>query len=405
MNGSVKRKQQVLLISLDGFRWDYMSKTSTPNLDYIVNTGVKAEFLRSAFPTTTYPNHITMVTGLYPESHGIIGNYMYDPKLRKRFDIYNTDPEWWHNAVPLWITNQNQGGRSGVIHWPGYNVPFNGEYADLKVDSPSYNIDLRNESGGVINYQERIDRLMEWFTCENPPNFVALYFEEPDDTGHLYGPNSPEIKKKIEKLDDTIGLILDRFRENSMLDSVNIIITSDHGMTEMSPFRRIFFDEYVDLNTFDIWDSSTNLMISPKKGHKKRVYRAFKQLERKIPHIKVYRKKDIPDFLHLKHNRRVPKIFVLADLGWALVKTDQKYFYKGNHGFSTEHKSMGGLFIGRGPAFREGYTREGLDNVHLYPLMCHLLGVHPRPNNGSLDETKDLLKPAFFERSLNILVK
>ena len=207
------QKQPVLLISLDGFSWNYMSKANTPNLDYIVKTGVKAKFLRSAFPTTTYPNHVTMVTGLYPESHGIIANYMYDPVLKERFNIYNTDPKWWSTfgAEPLWITNQNQGGRSGVIHWPGYNVAFKGEYATLRVKTPSFNIDLRNETGRVITYEKRIDVVMKWFSSDKPPNFVALYFEEPDEEGHRFGPNSKEIKKKIEKLDSTVGLNLRRF--------------------------------------------------------------------------------------------------------------------------------------------------------------------------------------------------
>lgn len=395
---TVGRKQPVLLISLDGFGWDYMSKANTPNLDYIVKTGVQAEFLRSSFPTTTYPNHYTMVTGLYPESHGIIANYMYDPKLDKRFNIYNTDPEWWSafGAEPLWITNQDQGGKSGVIHWPGYNVAFNGEYANLRVKSPSFNIDLRNETGRVISYEKRIDVLIKWLSSDKPPNFVALYFEEPDEEGHRFGPNSKEIKKKIEELDQTIGLILDGLREIGKLDSINIMLTSDHGMTEMSPSRRIFFDKYVDTTTFDIWDASTNLMISPKKGHKQSVYNEFKKLEKKKPHIKVYWKQEIPDFLHLKNSRRVPEIFVLTDLGWALANSKQTYFYKGNHGFSQDHKDMAGFFVGRGPAFRQGYTRKGFNNTHLYPLMCRLLGVDPKPNNGSLNAIKDMLKNSFL---------
>ena len=168
-------------------------------------------------------------------------------------------------------------------------------------------------------------------------------------------------------------------------------------MTEMSPRRRIFFDKYVDTKTFDIWDQSTNLMISPKKGHKYNVYKAFKRLQKKKPHIKVYWKHEIPDFLHLKNSRRVPEIFVLADLGWALVNSKQTNFYKGNHGFSQSYKDMAGFFVGRGPAFRQGYKREGFDNVHLYPLMCRLMGLDPKPNNGSLREVQDILRPSFLK--------
>lgn len=391
-------KQPVLLISLDGFRWDYMNKTNTPNLDKIVRTGVKAKFLRSAFPTTTYPNHFTMVTGLYPDRHGIIANYMYDPVLKERFNIYNTDPKWWSafGAEPLWITNQDQGGRSGVIHWPGYNVAFNGEYATLRVKTPSFNIDLRNKTGRVISYEKRIDILMKWLSSNKPPNFVALYFEEPDEEGHRFGPNSTEIKNKIEKLDQTVGLIWDGLRRIGKLNKINIMITSDHGMTEMLP-TRIFFDKYVDTKNFDIWDQSTNLMISPKKGHKCSVYKAFERLQRKEPHIKVYWKRDIPEFLHLKNNRRVPEIFVLADLGWALINSKQKYFYKGNHGFSQEHMDMAGFFVGRGPAFRRGYERDGFDNVHLYPLICHIMDIKPKPNNGSIEKVGDMLRNSFLD--------
>lgn len=390
--------RRVLLISLDGFGWDYMNKTFTPNLDYIARTGVQAEYLRSSFPTTTYPNHFTMVTGLYPESHGIIANYMRDPELKGRFNIYNTDPKWWgaFGAVPLWITNQDQGGRSAVMHWPGYNVPFEGKTPDLNLESPSFNIDLRNKSGKVISYDARIDLLMKWLTSENPPNFIAMYLEEPDEVGHRYGPRSKEVKSMIRKLDSVIGEVLMRLRSNKMLDSTNIIVVSDHGMREISSSRQEFVDNYVNPHDYDIWDESTNLMVEPRdKKHKEDIYEQFKQ----IPHVKVYWKADIPKRFHFANNRRVPEIFVMAKDGWEITggkpPKKPKKWIKGNHGFSNEDKSQRGFFIGRGPAFRMGYKAEGFDNIHLYPLICKLLGVTPRPNNGTLAATNDMLRSDF----------
>ncbi|EDO35535.1 predicted protein, partial [Nematostella vectensis] len=385
VTGTKELKQTVLLISLDGFRWDYMSKASTPNLDFLVKTGSKAKFIRSVFPTTTYPNHFSLVTGLYPENHGIVANYMYDPVYRGRFNISVTNTTWWSEfgAKPIWTSNEEQGGKSGVLYWPGYNVKFGGRYPTLDVLTPSGNIDIGNQTGRVMSFDKRVQTVVKWFSDERPPNFVALYFEEPDETGHKFGPDSEEVRDEIARLDGIIGKLITKLSSKELLDKINIIVTTDHGMTNTSTDKLINLNDYLDPDEYDIWDASTNIMISPRKGKLQELYTKAK----KIPHSTIYKKKDIPPYLHFGHNRRIPELFLLIEEGWTVKRWPigiKPKVPRGNHGYDTQYRDMGGFLVARGPVFRTGHTVGGFDNVHLYPLLCSVLGIQPRPSNGSI---------------------
>ena len=201
-------KQTVFLISFDGFRWDYLDKTSTPNFDFIIKTGVKAKYVINTFITKTFPNHYSIVTGLYEESHGIVGNIMYDPRFHSWFYVNNTETRWW-KARPIWFTNEKaeKGRKSAVVFWPGSAVKGQMPSKFLKYDS---NVPLR----------KRIDFLVESLKGDDPPNFLALYFEEPDKSGHRYGPDSREVKRKIREVDNGTGYLLDQLRASELLDKV-----------------------------------------------------------------------------------------------------------------------------------------------------------------------------------------
>ena len=392
--------QPLILISADGFRWDYFNNANlTPNLHFIARTGVQAKFIRSAFTTTTYPNHYTMVTGLYPESHGIVSNYMYDPKFKARFNIKTIDPSWW-KAEPLWTTNQEQGGKSGVIYWPGYHVKIQGHSPLLSVDTPSANTDIGNATGKIYSYKKRVDTALKWLEMKKPPNLIALYFEEPDESGHEFGPESKKLWKVIKRVDSTVGYLIHGLHSRNLLNRVNIIVTSDHGMTTISSKRQIYLDNYVDPKTYDIWDASTNFMINPRKGKLDYVYQSLQR----VPHLKAYRKKDIPVEFHYKHSRRITPILAMPNQGWTINTTKTHLGFSGqwehgNHGFSNQEMDMHALFVARGPAFRTGYKAKPFDNVNLYSLLCKVLGVRPRANNGTLKATKCMLKPAFLRES------
>ena len=213
--------QTLLVISLDGFRWDFAGKAQTPYLEFLKKTGVTVPYVRSVFPTITMPGHYSIVTGLYPESHGIISNTMYDPVLNAQFGAAQTDPRWWNGAEPIWVTNQKQKGTSGVLYWPGYNIKIKGMYPKYREYSPSPNVDQFNKTGKVMSFEKRTEKVIDWLTSKNPPKFVAVYFEEPDKTCHHQGWS--DLPEAIERVDKTIGLIVEGLKQHELLDKVNII--------------------------------------------------------------------------------------------------------------------------------------------------------------------------------------
>lgn len=207
------QKPTVLIVSFDGFRWDYMDKVQTKNLDYIVNTGVKAKYVENTFVTKTFPNHFTIVTGLYEESHGIVDNSMYDPVFKAYFHVGNNETRWWNGGEPIWVTNQKAGSKSATVFWPGSDVKIRGQY-------PTYFMKYDYH----LSYRARVDKIIELVSIKEPPTFCTIYFEEPDHSGHSYGPDSKEVITAIRKADNITGYLLERLRTKEMLDKVNIIL-------------------------------------------------------------------------------------------------------------------------------------------------------------------------------------
>ena len=395
--------QTLLLISLDGFRWDFASKANTPYLDWLAKTGVTVPYVRSVFPTVTFAGHYSIVTGLYPESHGVISNTMYDPVLKARFGACHTDSRWWNGAEPIWVTNQRHKGRSGVLYWPGYNIKIKGMHPKYREYSPAPYIDQLNKTGRVMSFEKRVEKIIGWLTDPKPPNFVAVYFEEPDKTCHHEGWS--DLPEAIERVDKTVGLVVERLKQHQLFDKVNIIITADHGMANTSCNKVIDLDKYVNPDNFDFWDSWFNMMLAPKAGKTEEVYNSLK----KVPHLHVYHKKEVPGDLHCRHNRRISPLVVIPSEGWLvsskkgrLIKRPANgHWTELAHGLSCKCKSMSAAFIAHGPAFKVDFEGRPFESVSLYPLMCKILGIHPLRNNGSSDATEDLLVPTMLSNKEN----
>lgn len=251
---------QVLLVSFDGFRWDYIYKFPTPNFQYIMKNGVHVEQVTNAFITKTFPNHYTMVTGLYAESHGMTANEMYDPVLNDTFSmnhmaIYNS--KFWEDAYPIWITNQRQGHRSGAAMWPGTDVKIHDVFPTRYM--------LYNES---VTFQERVAKLIEWFRSKEPINLGLLYWEQPDEWGHVLGPDNPLMEKVIGDVDQNLGYLVSELKRANLWDTVNVIVTSDHGMAQCSRDRIIELDLYVDRELYRMIDHSPTVALLPEEGGK-----------------------------------------------------------------------------------------------------------------------------------------
>lgn len=266
------------MISLDDFRWDYLQKTDTPNLDFLGNTGVRAKALIPVFPTKTFPNHYSIVTGLYPENHGIIANTMYDPVFDVGFSLRDRDAlkdgRWW-GGEPIWVTADNQGLLSATYFWPGSEANIQGK-------QPTYWYPYKHETPE----EERVDQIQAWLDLPlaQRPSFIAGYFSNLDDAGHLGGPDSQVVIEAIQNVDNVLGSLLRGIEERNILNDINIIIVSDHGMTPISPKRVIFLDDYIDLSDVEVIDWSPVLALYPKEGLEDAIYKALVQAH---PHLTV----------------------------------------------------------------------------------------------------------------------
>lgn len=394
------RNQTVILISLDGFRWDYMSKTNTPNFDFIARTGIKAPYVKNVFPTVTMPNLYTIVTGLYPESHGIIANEMFDPDFGAMFSSGNNETRWWDGGEPVWVTNQKQGFKSGTSFWPGYDVAIRGYFPSFSTTGAKYSKPFASK-GNLMPAKERIDAVIKWLTtADEPPTFVAMSFLETDTLGHKYGPDSPEIEAAIREYDTNVtGYLLEQLRQVNLLDQVNIIVTSDHGMIAYNTSNVVNFDDIINASTYDGWSGNKAFFtIEPHLGKANYVYDSLKEAQRNTQLFEVYKKEDVPDDLHFKHNRRIASIVGLMKEGWYARSSklpDGNLSYgviRGDHGYSNSIKAMYPFFIARGPAFKENFSSEPFELTDIYPLMCKILGIVPAPNNGTLSRVNGLFR-------------
>ncbi|XDV42126.1 hypothetical protein PO909_010854 [Leuciscus waleckii] len=386
-----KTYNKLLLISFDGFRWDYDQDVDTPNLDKLVKEGVKAKYINPPAITMTSPSHFTTITGRWMEDHGVVHNLMFNVTTGLRLTHKATlkKSEWWDNgALPLWITAQNQGLKTASFFYPGGGATYSGQAVDRSLVE-----DHGQPDDNETVWRQNIDTVMGWFTKEDF-DFVTLYYGEPDNVGHVKGPETPERKKIIEQIDRTIGYLREAIHKNGLTDHLNVILTSDHGMTtikkatEVKEIKLNDYMSFVNLSRFDLLDYGGFGMITPKEGKEQEVYNALKNAH---PNLTVYKKEEIPEHFHIGKHERIQPIVLLADLGFNINSRILLHINKGDHGFSNEEMDMKMIFRAFGPDFRNDFLAEPFDSVSIYPLMCKLLGVVPEANNGSLSDTKGML--------------
>jgi len=385
---SSEPENYLILISFDGFRWDYMNKTDTPNLDRLVTAGVKADALIPSFPSKTFPNHYTIATGLYPENHGIVSNTMYDPIFDATFSLGNREEvqngRWW-GGEPIWVTAENQGLKTLCNFWPGSE-------AEIKGVRPSYWVTY---DGNVPN-KERVEKVFEYIDKPDKerPSFYTIYFSDPDDYGHLGGPDSSSINIAIQECDARVGQLITGLEERNLFDKVNIIVLSDHGMAQLSRDQVVFLDDYLDPTNLKILNWYPVLDIWCEESQVDSIYNL---LDDKNPHLSVYKKQDIPEQLHYSNNRRIAPIVGILDNGWSLTShsyfdSHQSYYSGGTHGYDPVHPDMYAFFLAHGSAFKSGITVPAFENIQLYNLMAEVLNVKPAENDGDIELIKNILK-------------
>ncbi|KAI4878930.1 hypothetical protein NFI96_017666, partial [Prochilodus magdalenae] len=386
-------RNKLLLISFDGFRWDYDRDVDTPNLDKMAEEGVKATYVTPPFITFTSPTHFTLLTGRYVENHGVIHNMWFNTTTQEKKQYYMTQfvNDYWDNgSLPIWITAQRQGLKAGSLHFPGTASTYQKESVHMKeVEPQSY--DYSNET----EWRKNVDKVMgDWFKTQNL-DFVSMYFGEPDGVGHKYGPDSPERRNMVRQVDRTVGYIHETVQKHGLSDQLNIIITADHGMSTVfqgEGVNEIILSQIPGFSFKDIQfhlvDYGPSGMLLPKEGMLEKVFLALKGAH---PNLHVYKKEDMPARLHYAKHPRLLPIILFADPGYVINGLFPVQFYKGQHGFDNQYLDMKPFFRAVGPDFHKNLVVGPFETVNVYPLMCHLLGIEPEVNDGSLDNTRHLL--------------
>ncbi len=367
----------VILLSLDGWRWDYHTKAPLPALRRLIDGGVRAEGLVPAFPSKTFPNHYTLVTGLYPGHHGVIGNTMADPVIAGRFSLANRDAGRQRRVV---------GRRAAVEHRdpPGPAAPRRcsgparrrRSAACARRNGPSTTKACPTGSASIGCWSGSIGRSAE------RPALLLSYFSDVDDAGHRFGPDSRQLRAALIRVDRAIGRLLAGLDARGLSGQVNVVLVSDHGMAAISPARVIVLSDYLDLSTVDVVDANPNLAIVPKTVSAEDVYR---RLAGAHPHLRVYRKAETPPEWRFRDHPRVPAIVGVADEGWSIARrrlNATAWFSRGNHGYDPQVRAMHGLFVASGPAFRRGAVVPAFESVDVYNVLARVLGVRPAPNDG-----------------------
>lgn len=377
----------LILLSIDGFRADYLDRGLTPTLTALAKTGVRAAGMRPSFPTLTFPNHYTLVTGLRPDHHGVVDNDMWDDAIGQKFTMSaktGGDARWWEGAKPLWVTAAEAGRLTADAGWPGDTVAIFGK-------RPTYLDPWRDKRTA----DETAAVALNWLDlpARYRPSLQFLYFYEVDHSGHDFGPDSPEVNAALKQVDAAVAKLVAGLKARGLYDRTNLVITADHGMIATPTNQFTVIDELVPADIGIVRTAVSLAGIDPLPGKDAELARI---LLAPHPHFTCWRKTALPPEFHYGSNARVPQFICLNAAGWRFRTRDEtehdKNNNKGNHGYDPADPRMAAIFVAHGPAFAAGATLPVFDNVDVYPLLAKITGLKPEPNDGNLAEIGAALK-------------
>ncbi|XP_067136105.1 glycerophosphocholine cholinephosphodiesterase ENPP6-like [Centruroides vittatus] len=402
----LSKNQSLFILMVDGVRWNYIDENGLIGFPIIEKFGVRAQYVLPIFPSNTYPNWLTMVTGVYSESHGFVNNYMYD----KNKDIYfeaspsSDDIWWWKGIEPIWITAEKRGIKSALYNWDGCNLEVDGIKASYCRPYRSYKLwpgvekDTRRAAFEILNLFQQGYRL------------GLLYFEPVDGNGHIFGPESWIRKWALRQIDKILYDIQQEIEKKGMNNDVNVIVVSDHGMTNISFGRTKVIDINSVVSSDDVkvmLDVYCMSMLWPENDKEEKVYNDL--INANLEGLQVYRKRDIPNIFHFRDHNRIAPILMLTNSSdyiivplnnqkkmkpYYMLGTITSFFLSGIHGcnqYTDKMSDMRAIFMARGPAFKN-LISPPLHMVDHYNIFCHVLGIEPLPNNGSWHRIKDMLR-------------
>ncbi|MBP7460545.1 MAG: alkaline phosphatase family protein [Candidatus Delongbacteria bacterium] len=383
-------KPYVLLISIDAYRYDYTDRFNPPNLRRFRDEGSWAQAMQSVYPSKTFPNHYSIITGLYPSHHGIVDNKFYDRKRREVYSIGNremVEDGSWYGGFPIWVVCERNRITTASFFWVGSE-------ADIQGIMPTYYYNYDSK----ITYDQRVDQVVQWFRLPESqrPRFVTLYFAEVDAIGHKYGTDSPELAATIAELDQSLGRL---FRELEQIDlPINIIVVSDHGMQDVDLEDITYIDDYINTDSCQVFTGSTQagIYLRPYQSPDS----VLNLLNTNRRHFKAYRQDKAPRHWHLDESPRLPDIIVDMESPYIIAerrkeKSSNSDYSKAMHGYDPEYcQAMDGIFYAQGPHIKSGKILPKFQNIHVYPFILKLMGLEsPMPVDGSEKVLKPLLLP------------
>lgn len=359
-----------ILISLDGCRADYPEWYDTPTFDFMAENGMSAGLIPS-FPSKTFPNHYTLATGLYPDHHGIVANSFLDVATGEVFSLGNAEQKFnpkYYGGEPIWITAKRQGLRTAVFYWPGSDVAILGQHPDTY-----YNYDAKPR----LSLEQRINGIIAQLAkpTEERPQLIMAYLEEPDSKGHRHGPQDKKTRRAVMRVDSLIGHLYTTLCRHNLQKTTNLVVVSDHGMAWVDSTHAIRIAHLLKPEWVRDVVGEIPACVYANPGCTDSIYNAL----RDIDHAKVWRKNEVPAYLHYGTSSRIGDVVVLPDIGYIVY--EKPIEAGGTHGYDPNLQEMHALFRAIGPDIPHT-TLPDFPNVCVYNFVCKLLGIEPAPNDG-----------------------
>ncbi len=374
----------VVLVSFDAFRWDYQDLYATPNFDRVAAAGVRAERMTPVFPTKTFPSHYTIVTGMYAENHGLVGNTFWAEDLQAWYSIGNraaVEEGSFYRGEPIWVTAELQGMIAASFFFVGSEAPVKGV-------QPTY----WNRFDASIPNDARVDQVLTWLgmLLENRPHMITLYFEDVDNAGHNFGPGSAGVGGAVATVDQNLGRLLNGIAALPHGDDVFVVLVSDHGMMS-EPADGADVLDIAQYQGVRLGASGPYASLYVDEGGAERAAAVRDSIAATMPENGVYLRADVPERLHYSADPRAGDIVIVAAEGRTIVAPDRVPDNDGfNHGWDNAFLGMGSIFLTQGPGIAGGQTIDVFESIHIYPLLAHVLGLTPNPD---VDGRLEVLQP------------
>lgn len=377
----------MVLVSFDGMRYDMIDRADTPYFDRMAGGGVRAEGLIPVYPTKTFPNHYTLATGLYPARHGLVDNAFYDPTFDAGYRLGDTlavRDGRWYGGEPIWVTAERQGVHAASYFWVGTE-------AEIEGVRPTY----FKEYDGSIPYEARVDTVLHWLSLPRPdrPRLIMLYFDEPDYSAHRLGPDAPAVDAVVERMDGILGRLIEGLDDLPIGDRVNLVLVSDHGMAHVPEDQVVYLEDAVSLDDVRVINNTTQALLYL-EGDTARAHAIQRAVNDRLEHVTAFRPEETPEHWHYEGNPRIGDLIVAADPGWVIGRRDGRPWSSGGtHGWDPASRAMHGIFLARGPELRAGRTIPAFENIHVHPLVAHLLEIAPADGiDGRLETLQSVIR-------------